>query len=66
MDEDRELAKKIAAISSFPEDAAFEALQAGGRHRELVLSILEADSQYAENNASVAAAKRKLVDLIPA
>jgi hypothetical protein len=66
MDEDRKLAKKIAEISPLSEDTAFSALQTGGRPRELVLSILETEQEYAADNASVAAAKKKLDDLIPA
>jgi hypothetical protein len=65
-DDDRELAQKIAAVSPLSGDTALRALQAGGRPRELALSILEAEDRYAEDNANVAAAKKKLVDLIPA
>jgi hypothetical protein len=66
MDEDRELARKIATVSPLSEDTAFLALRTGGRTRELALSILEAEDRYAADNASVAAAKKKLADLIPA
>jgi hypothetical protein len=64
--DDRDLAKKIAEISPLSEETALAALQAGGRSRELALNILETEQKYAADNASVAAAKKKLDDLIPA
>jgi hypothetical protein len=63
---DQERARKIADISPLAYDTALAALEAGGRSRELALSILETETQYAADNASVAAAKKKLADLIPA
>jgi uncharacterized protein (UPF0262 family) len=66
MDKDRELAQQIATVSSLSEDTAFRALQAGGRPRALAISILETQKEYAADNDKVAAAKQRLVELIPA
>ena len=63
---DQERATEIAKISSLSYENALAALKAGGRPRELALSILETENQYAADNASVAAAKKRLDKLIPA
>ena len=64
---DQELAQRVAEISpKLPYDLALRALEAGGRPRDLILSVVQMDEKYAEDNASIAASKKKLVDLIPA
>jgi hypothetical protein len=63
---DEELARKIEAVSSLSYESALRALQDGGRLRRLALSILEVQDRYAEDNAAIAAAKKKLAELIPA
>jgi hypothetical protein len=65
-DPNQELAGKIEAVSPLSYETALRALQAGGRPRELALSILEAEDKYAEDNANIAASKKKLTELISA
>jgi len=63
---DRELAEKIAEVSSLSVDKALRALEAGGHTRELAISIFETEKGYAEINARIAASKKKLAELISA
>jgi len=63
---DNELATRIAEISSLSYKNALAALQAGGRVRELALSILETEKQFEEDRRHLAEAKQKLSALTPA
>jgi hypothetical protein len=63
---DQELARKIEAVSPLSYESALRALQAGGGLRQLALSILAIQDRYAEDNAAIAASKKKLTELITA
>jgi N-acetylmuramic acid 6-phosphate (MurNAc-6-P) etherase len=62
----QELATRLAEISSLSEEDALAALQAGGRPRELALSILESQKEFEKQQQQLAAAKEKLRELTPA
>jgi hypothetical protein len=66
MPTNEELAQQIAKVSTLSFDDAMTALEAGGRLRELALSILQDQAQFEEDRRQLAAAKERLRELTPA